>query len=97
MLVENVDMTSIEISFLEEQDLNISLVRHQRISYVMLMQRYKTQRTMPSSSTWELYFKQSESRSNDTVAVQLEKDKRKMQIAWRKTCFCFRLIFVGLH
>ena len=32
-----------------------------------------------------------ESRSNDTVDVQLEKDKRKMQIVWRKTCFCFRL------
>ena len=38
----------IEISFLKEQDLAISLERHQRISYVMSMQRYKTQCTMPS-------------------------------------------------
>ena len=32
------------------------------------------------------------SRSNDTVDVQLEQDKCKMQIVWRKTCFCFKLI-----
>ena len=54
ILVENVNMTSIEISFLEEQDLSLPQVQHQRISYVMSMRRYKTQRTMPLSSTWEL-------------------------------------------
>ena len=54
ILVENVNMTSIEISFLEEQDLSIPQVQHQRISYVMSVRRYKTQRTMPLSSTWEL-------------------------------------------
>ena len=32
ILVENVNVISIEISFLEEQDLSISLVRHQKIS-----------------------------------------------------------------
>ena len=50
-LVENVNLVSIEISFLQEQDLSISLSRYQRISYVMSMRRYKTQRTMPLSST----------------------------------------------
>ena len=39
--VENVNMISIETSFLEEQDLSISLVRHQRTFYVMSMRRYK--------------------------------------------------------
>ena len=33
-----------------------------------------------------------ESRSNETVDVQLEKDKRKMQTVWHKACFCFKLI-----
>ena len=27
--------------------------------------------------------------------VQLEKDKRKMQIVWHKTCFCFRLMYTS--
>ena len=39
ILVENVNMTSIEISFLEEQDLSIPQVQHQRISYVMSVRR----------------------------------------------------------
>ena len=55
ILVENVNVISIEISFLEEQDLSISLVRHQKTSHVMSMRRYKTQRTMHVLlSTWEL-------------------------------------------
>ena len=45
-------MISIKISFLEEQDLSISLVRNQRISYVTPMRHYKMQRTMPLSSKW---------------------------------------------
>ena len=92
ILIENVNMISIEILFLEEQDLSIFLVRHQKISYVMSMRRCKTQRTMPLSSTWELMVFKTIREKNETVDVRLEKDKRKMQIASRKTCFCFRLI-----
>ena len=107
ILVENVNVISIEISFLEEQDLSISLVRHQKIScYVdaTLQDATYDARTIIHVGVSDILNNQ-ESRSNGTVDKQLERDNRKMQIVWRKACFCFRIIaylknkrkFVGWH
>ena len=89
ILVENVNVTSIEI--FQEQDFSISLVRHQESS--MLCRCDATRRNVDAAIIYVGVNDILNNQSHDQK-TQLMYNLRKTsaKYIWCKTCFCFRLI-----